>query len=113
MNENTKTNNEAPAMVCPVCGKSFLDLSTYAAHMVEHSNEEKRRKAEEEKKRMADQKKVDASHLEKLRAAYINASNEYTAAKEKYYEKYHESFTSLDDFLKNLSSISDVWSRWL
>ena len=110
MNENTSTTN----FVCPVCGKEFSDLTAYARHLTQHSDEEKIRKAEEEKQRKADQKKVDAARLEKLKKMYEDAYSTYLKAKEKYINDYGEDEIPIDmsnlfDLLGGLKWPSRVW----
>lgn len=107
-------NNEAPTLVCPVCGKSFGDVHALAFHINEHSQDEKRRKAEEEKQRKADQKKVDYARLENLKKIYEDASSNYIKAKEKYAEDYDECFDSWDSvfsFINNYAN-NNSWNRW-
>lgn len=109
--ENIGENNTE--MICPICGKKLADIHAYATHMMDHSNEEKKRKAEEEKQRKADQKKLDMARLDKLRKVYEDAANAYLAEKEKYEEKYGEKYY-LNDWFSTIQDILDNnnWPRW-
>ena len=94
---------------CPVCGKIFEDVHTFASHIKTHSDEAKKREEEENKRRLEDQKKVDKANLEKLKKISEDAYSAYITAKEKYIEKYNENYPiefDLDDFL------SSIWNRW-
>lgn len=117
MANTTNTSSEAPAMICPVCGKSFNDIHVFAFHINEHSQDEKRRKAEEEKQRKADQKKVDYARLENLKKIYEDASNNYIKAKEKYAEDYGENYDgdfSWDKIVRILNDYgtNNKWGHW-
>ena len=87
-------NNNVKVFLCPICGKSFMNIHDYAKHISEHSEEPRRKAEEEEKQRKADQKKLDED-------AYTN----YIKAKEKYVEDYGEETTSID-----LSDLFDILS---
>ena len=109
--ENSEEKNTE--MICPICGKKLADIHVYATHMMEHSNEEKKRKAEEEKQRKADQKKLDAARLEKLRKVYEDAANAYLAEKEKYEEKYDDKYYANDWFEAIRDTLnSNSWLLW-
>lgn len=81
-------NSEAPAMVCPICGKNFFDVHSFAAHMNEHSQEEKKRKAEEEKKKREQERNVDVDNLVALYHGYKSAYNAFEKALTSYENKY-------------------------
>lgn len=94
---------------CPVCGKTFEDVHTFANHIKAHSDEAKKREEEEKKQRLEDQKKVDKVNLEKLKKISEDAYSAYISAKEKYIEKYNENYPiefNFDEFL------SSLWDRW-
>lgn len=100
--------NEAPAMVCPICGKNFFDVHSFAAHMNEHSQEEKKRKAEEAKKKLNEERDKDIENLVTLRAEVTNAEKKLKAALDDYRKKYGGlvfPYTSnhIDDLLRNIS----------
>ena len=80
--------NEAPAMICPVCGKSFFDVHALAAHINEHSQEEKKRKADEEKKRRDEERSKDIDNLIALKTEADSADKRFAAAMEDYKKKY-------------------------
>lgn len=85
---NESVTIEAPAMVCPICGKTFNDIHSYANHLTDHSQEEMKRKAEEEKKERENQRKNDIDNLLKLKAEYKAAEKKLETALNDYEEKY-------------------------
>lgn len=110
-------NQENTTMICPVCGKEFSNIHTFAEHLSQHSREEKRRKEEEEKQRKADQKKVDAAKLELLRKGYLDTYAEYVKAKNKYEENYGKEETEYinnwDDLTSFIKNLNLGWGCWL
>lgn len=116
MDNNTTTTNtataDAPAMVCPICGKEFYDISTYASHLTAHSNEEKKRKAEEEKKARENQRSKDIENLVKLKAEYNAAKNKLNKAVDEYEEKYGLTFSYSDDKKYDLSDLFNFF-HWI
>lgn len=110
-------NQENTTMICPVCGKEFSNIHTFAEHLSQHSREEKRRKEEEEKQRKADQKKVDAAKLETLKKGYLDAYREYLNAKNKFEDAYGRDETNynytIDDFTDLVNDLNLGWGRWL
>lgn len=112
MTTNTATAaSNAPAMVCPICGKEFHDVISYSDHLIAHSNEEKRRKAEEEKKARENQKSKDIENLVKLRADYNVAKKRLNDAMEEYESKYGLVFSYEDREKYDLPSVFDIF-RW-
>ena len=66
MNEETlKNETRESKFVCPVCGQKFQDIVSYAAHLTEHSEEEKKRKADEAQKQREAKRKADIEKLER------------------------------------------------
>jgi len=98
--------NEAPAMICPVCGKGFHDIHGFAVHMNEHSQDEKKRKAEEEKKEREAQRKKDIDNLLMLKAEQNAAEKKLKNALNEYEKKYGLVFpyinNDVNDSLKDL-----------
>ena len=111
-NTNTTSDSSAPAMICPVCGKSFFDVHTFASHMSQHSAEAKRREEYEKKKRLEKEKKGDLEHLNNLRKVYEDASVAYIKAKDEYEKKHGEKYLELNDFLGELHDLFDGWNSW-
>ena len=113
MTTNTTTvTADAPAMICPICGKEFYDVTSYADHLTVHSNEEKKRKAEEEKKARENQRSKDVENLVKLRTEYTNAKKKLEEAVDAYESKYKLVF-SYDDLSKyDLPRILDIF-HWI
>ena len=107
----TTATHDAPAMVCPVCGKEFFDVITYADHLTAHSNEEKKRKAEEEKKARENQRTKDIENLVKLRAEYNVAKKKLNDAINEYESKYGLVFSYDDKQKYDLPSLFDIF-RW-
>lgn len=92
MNEtkNTDMNYEHKntSMVCPVCGKSFYDVHSYANHMMDHSEQEAKRKAEADRKAKSEQRKKDAEYLSQLYAEKTAAEKKLQKAIDDYRDKY-------------------------
>ena len=112
---NTNTVNtataEAPVMVCPICSKQFFDLAEYANHLMAHSNEEKKRKAEEERKARENQRSKDIENLVQLRAEYDAAKKKLDNAVNTYKSKYGLVFSYEDREKYDLSHLFDIF-RW-
>ena len=85
MGETTQNN----VYLCPVCGKTFNSIHSYAIHINEHSAEAKKKEQEEEKKRREDQMRVDTANLGKLYDAYKEAEDAYLKARNEYSKKYN------------------------
>ena len=113
MTTNTTTATpEAPAMVCPICGKEFHDVITYADHLAAHSNEEKKRKADEEKKARENQRTKDVENLVELRANYLAAKKKFNEAVDNYESKYGLVFTLSDREKYDLPHLFELF-HWL
>lgn len=112
MTTNTTTvTSEAPAMICPICGKEFHDVISYSDHLIAHSNEEKRRKAEEEKKARESQRTKAVENLVNLRAEYNVAKKRLNDAIDDYESKYGLVFSYEDREKYDLPSVFDIF-RW-
>lgn len=117
MNNNTTTNttttnSDAPAMVCPICGKQFYDVTEYANHLMRHSDEDKKRKAEEEKKARETQRSKDIDELVQLNAEYKAANKRLNDAIDAYDKKYGLVFSYADREKFDLSDLFPIF-RWL
>lgn len=117
MNNNTTTNTtttnfDAPAMVCPICGKQFYDVTEYANHLMRHSDEDKKRKAEEEKKARETQRSKDIDELVQLNAEYKAAKKKLDDAIEAYDKKYGLVFSYADREKFDLTDLFPIF-RWL
>ena len=113
MTTNTTTATaDAPAMVCPICGKGFYDVTSYADHLTVHSNEEKKRKAEEEKKARENQRSKDVENLVELRAKYLAAKKNFENAVDNYESKYGLVFSLSDREKYDLPHLFDIF-HWL
>ena len=112
MTTNTTTATpDAPAMVCPICGKEFFDVITYADHLTAHSNEEKKRKADEEKKARENQRTKDVENLVELRAEYDAAKKKLDNAVKAYESKYGLVFSYEDREKYDLTHLFNIL-RW-
>ena len=89
MNEETlKNETRESKFVCPVCGQKFQDIVFYAAHLTEHSEEEKKRKADEAQKQREAKRKADIEKLELLYAEKVSATKKFEKALDEYRENY-------------------------
>ena len=88
MEEKVKSNMDSAGMVCPVCGKQFYDVRSFAQHMMEHSDQEQKRKEEEERNNREIQRKHDMETLERLYVEKASAEKKYENARKEYAEKY-------------------------
>ena len=111
MTTNTTTATPAPGMVCPICGKEFYDVTSYADHLTAHSNEEKRRKAEEEKKARENQRSKDIENLIELKTEYDAAEKKLDNAVKAYESKYGLVLSYEDREKYDLPRLFDVF-RW-
>lgn len=96
---------EAPAMVCPICGKNFFDIHSFASHMNEHSLNEKKRKAEEEKKTREAKRNEDIESLMILHSEYKTAKKKLEDAINKYEKTYCESVSCWYPFQSILDAL--------
>ena len=85
---NLNNNTNFPPMVCPICGKNFFDVHTFADHMNEHSREEKKRKADEEKRARENQREKDIDNLMSLYNDYNAAKKALDSAMNDYEKRY-------------------------
>ena len=117
MTGNTNTVNtataETHAMICPICGKQFFDLTEYANHLMAHSNEEKKRKDEEERKVRENQRSKDIENLVQLNMEYKAANKRLNDAIDAYDKKYGLVFSYTDREKYDLSDLFPPLFRWL
>lgn len=109
MDNTEKTNHSA--FICPICGKTFDNVHTYAEHMCNHSIEEKNIKAEEEKKQREEQKQRDLNAVKLLKKEYEEAYKRYSDAKVAYDKKYNINEIYVDDFNEIAKNIARAFSR--
>lgn len=88
-NNNIPAPDEAPALVCPVCGKSFDTVQDLSTHISAHAVAEQARKDEDEKKARREQRQADWGALTELYARMRAAEKQYNKAYEEYQAKYN------------------------
>ena len=108
----TNTTSNETNMVCPLCGESFSDIHKFAAHLNEHSANEKKRKAEEEKKERENQRKKDIDNLLALKAEYKAAEKKLETALDEYEKKYGGllfPYTSDTNVIKGINELLHIF----
>lgn len=83
-----KNNIPMSKMVCPLCGKEFDTVREFAKHLMEHSDEEEKQKAEAEERQKDEERKKFIEKLNTLRARAKAAEDEYNAAMAEYHDKF-------------------------
>ena len=73
---------------CPICHKKFDNIYSYAAHVNEHLETEKKAKTLAEREAKAKKQKEDIANLEKLKDELVLAENRFNEALKTYRETY-------------------------